>query len=245
MYDSDFFTYTDRIAARSAAHLLPLVQRCFQPRSVVEFGCANGAWLKVWGDLGVADYIGVDGHWVDTDRLLIESSRFIAHDLSEPLRLGRTFDFVQSLEVAEHLPPASADTFVDTLAAHGRTILFSAAPPGDGGLHHVNEQPYEYWRDLFDQRGYRMVDLIRPQVIGNRSIEPWYRYNCFVFAHQSILADLPEQIQTHEISANARVPDVSPLVFRIRKAMLRKLPVRAVDCLSRLYMRMSRLRHRS
>ncbi|MDP6884692.1 MAG: hypothetical protein QF830_11185, partial [Rhodospirillales bacterium] len=43
-----------------------------------------------------------------------------------------------SLEVAEHLPPDAAETFVATLVAHGRLVLFSAAPPGQGGLNHVN-----------------------------------------------------------------------------------------------------------
>jgi hypothetical protein len=34
-----------------------------------------------------------------------------------------------SLEVAEHLPPGVAQTFVDALVRHGSVVLFSAAIP--------------------------------------------------------------------------------------------------------------------
>jgi hypothetical protein len=33
-------------------------------------------------------------------------------------------------------------------------VLFSAAPPGQGGEHHVNERTYEFWRGLFARHGY-------------------------------------------------------------------------------------------
>ena len=47
-----------------------------------------------------------------------------------------------------------ADTFVQNLVRHASgAILFSAAPPGQGGEFHVNEQPYEYWRGKFQRCG--------------------------------------------------------------------------------------------
>jgi hypothetical protein len=80
---------------------------------------------------------------VETARLAMPAKHFAAFDLSRPFRLGRRFDLVQSLEVAEHIPPAQTEIFVDNLAAHGDVILFSAAVPGQGGEFHVNEQPYD------------------------------------------------------------------------------------------------------
>jgi SAM-dependent methyltransferase len=114
-------------------------------RSVVDFGCGSGVWLAAWQRLVVDDVIGVDGEQARSS-LKISAERFLAADLRKPIRLGRRFDLAQSLEVAEHLPPQSASVFVETLTTHAPLILFSAAVPGQGGEHHVNEQPPEYWR---------------------------------------------------------------------------------------------------
>ena len=120
---------------------------------MVDFGCAEGVWLSAWRDAGVQDVLGLDGDYVDRRRLLIPQERFHAVDLSQPIDLGRRFDLAQSLEVAEHLPAAAARHFVATITRHSSLALFSAAPPGQGGAHHVNEQPYGYWRDLFAEIG--------------------------------------------------------------------------------------------
>ena len=101
----------------------------------------------------------VDGPYVDRRRLLIDPGDFHAADLAAPIGLGRRFDLVQSLEVAEHLPAAKAEQFVDMLTTHGHCVMFSAAVPGQGAENHVNEQPAEYWRAIFGERGYGAVDF--------------------------------------------------------------------------------------
>jgi hypothetical protein len=106
---------------------------------------------------------------------------------------------VQSLEVAEHVPATAAQTFVDCLVAHAPVVLFSAAVPGQGGDNHVNEQPYEYWRSLFADRGYRMYDFLRPQIVGTKAAH-WYRYNTFLFATRSV----PAQIESSLVGGTIR-----------------------------------------
>ena len=68
--------------------------------------------------------MGVDGDYVSADRLVIPKERFAAFDLSEPIRLGRRFDLVQTLEVAEHMPASKAEIFMDSLVAHSDVMLF-------------------------------------------------------------------------------------------------------------------------
>ena len=87
---------------------------------------------------------GLDGPFVNRNELLIPNERFSVAELTGPISLGRQFDLVQSLEVAEHLPKTSAERFVQTLVTHGTRVLFSAAIPGQGGENHINEQPLEY-----------------------------------------------------------------------------------------------------
>jgi 2-polyprenyl-3-methyl-5-hydroxy-6-metoxy-1,4-benzoquinol methylase len=136
----------------------------FPINSVLDVGCATGTSLAAWLEAGVPDIRGIDGSYVDPSQLDIEERLFTAGDLSLPISLNRTFDLVQSLEVAEHINPDAAATFVDTLVQHSNgLILFSAAPPGQGGESHINERPYDFWRRLFGHRGYEPFDYIRPR----------------------------------------------------------------------------------
>ena len=117
---------------------------------------------------------GVDGPYVDRCKLLIDAGDFHAADLAAPIDLGRQFDLVQSLEVAEHLPAAKAEQFVETLTAHGSRILFSAAVPGQGGENHINEQLPDYWRALPKAGLFRVRLSSSPGLRGpcNRSMVP-------------------------------------------------------------------------
>src|SRR5262249_37347034 len=83
-------------ARRSARVVLPLVLEFVRPRSVIDVGCGLGTWLAVFREHGVADVWGVDGDYVDRERLEIPAGRFLAHDLSQPLPLGRSFALVVS-----------------------------------------------------------------------------------------------------------------------------------------------------
>ena len=95
--------------------------------SVVDVGCGLGFFCESFIAHGVSDVIGVDGHYVDTERLRFPKDQFIPANLEEPLSLNRTFDLAVCLEVAEHLKPASAPAIVDSLCRHGDIVLFSGA----------------------------------------------------------------------------------------------------------------------
>jgi SAM-dependent methyltransferase len=147
----------------------------------VDVGCGIGTWLQAFVELGIEDLLGVDGDYVDRSKLLISWSRFLAWDLSRPLKIDRKFDLVMSLEVAEHLPEASARDFVASLTSLGDAILFSAAIPHQAGTHHVNEQWPDYWRDLFGEVGYEMVDCLRARIWDDEAIASSYRQNAFLY----------------------------------------------------------------
>jgi len=196
MSTSEFYTYAfyegkREGARRSAREILPVVLAWIRPRSIVDVGCGTGAWLSVCRELGIEDYVGIDGEHVQEATLEIDRDRFRSFDLTKPLRLGREFDLVMSLEVAEHLPRASAPAFVDFLSSLGPVILFSAAVPLQGGANHLNEQWPEYWARLFSARGYVVIDCLRERVWANPNVEPWYAQNIFVYVRHSHLARFP------------------------------------------------------
>ena len=242
-YNDIYYRYINQGSLRSARLLLPLISRYFLVRSVVDFGAGQGAWLRAWEDLGTHDVTGLDGEYVNRSSLLVDANRFVAADLTKPIRLNRTFDLVQSLEVAEHLPAAAASTFIDNLVAHGSVVLFSAAAPGQGGEHHVNERPYSCWRDLFHERHYTALDMIRPVLARDVRVEPWYRYNSFVFVKDDLLPLLPAELRRLQILPNQDIADVSPPLYKLRKALFRPLPPSVITQFARLkkhwYVRMS------
>jgi SAM-dependent methyltransferase len=231
-YDSVFYRYQREGAIRSARALLPHMIRELRVHSVLDVGCGAGAWLAAYGDLGITDSIGVDGDYVDRSMLLVPPSRFIPRDIAVPFDLARQFDLVQCLEVGEHVPSAASATLVDNIVRHGKHVLFSAAVPGQGGEDHINEQPYGFWRTLFAQRRFRLYDFLRPRIQNEVGIEPWYRHNILFFAHDDVIENLAQAIISAHVPNDAPIRDFASQGYRLRRALLRFLPAKAVSSLS-------------
>lgn len=182
-YDDEFFRIVTDTGRASAAQVVPLVVAWLAPRSVVDVGCGEGAWLEAFAAAG-CDVVGIDGAHVETQRLLIPRDAFVARDLEQPLGglLGeRRFDLAVSLEVAEHLAPERADSFVDDLVTLSDRVLFSAAVPGQGGYGHRNEQPHEYWTTRFEDCGFAVSTALRRRIADNPDVASWYRANLALF----------------------------------------------------------------
>ncbi|GMU44566.1 MAG: methyltransferase domain-containing protein [Xanthomonadales bacterium] len=240
VYDEAFLRYTDQSSRHAARAIASLLREPLAITSVLDIGCARGTWLSEWAALGAVDIQGVDGDYVARDRLAIPVERFRAHDLARPLGLGRRYDLVQSLEVAEHIPAAASDIFVANLCVHASgLVLFSAAPPGQGGEHHVNEQPYDYWRAKFRVHGYHAHDCIRPRVADDPAISYWYRYNAFLYVRADRCASLPVAIAATRIADHAPLPDLAPGLFRLRRQLVRLLPPPLRDGIARLKARVA------
>jgi SAM-dependent methyltransferase len=206
-----------RQGSRSSAQVVvPLIMGAVPVQSVVDVGCGLGAWLKVFSEHGVDDIQGIDGDYVDRQELEIPESRFLAHDLTRPLRLPKRYDLVVSLEVGEHLPQESADDFVDTLTSLGSVVMFSAAIPTQGGNFHVNEQWPTYWAEKFRHRGYVVVDYIRPKIWHDPRVQWWYAQNKLVFVDETVLGRYPELEEQSRYAEYAPLSLVHPEPFLFR-----------------------------
>lgn len=181
-YTTEFYNSLRGASRRSAEAVVPIILPLVQPKSIVDVGCGDGTWLATFRDFGVDDTVGLDGDYVDRRQLQIPQHQFRATDLSLPFGLPRTFDLAVSLEVAEHLPPQSAEVFVDSLTKLAPVVLFSAAIPLQGGTQHLNEQWPDYWAALFKTRGYLAIDCIRGRIWANERVEWYYAQNILLFA---------------------------------------------------------------
>jgi len=223
-YDALFYEYQQIGSARSARAVLPNVVDLLGPQSVLDVGCGAGAWLAECERLHILDIAGVDGEYVDRSILMFHANTFTTRDIAKPFDFRRQYDLVQCLEVGEHVPAHSSEILVDNIVRHGKRILFSAAVPGQGGEDHINEQPYEFWRDLFQSRGYRLFDFIRPAIQKAPDVEPWYRYNILFFAHDDVIGSLPAAVTNYRIPDESVIRDFSPMPYRIQKMIVRLLP---------------------
>lgn len=226
-YDVDFFDGVLGSAGKSASPFLDSVLNVALggkiPTSVLDVGCGPGVWLAEWGRIGVRDIVGVDGDYVPPTALAIPPSAFRPTDISRPFDLRQRFDLVECLEVAEHIPAADSETLIDNLCRHGDLILFSAAIPGQGGRFHVNEQPYEYWRSKFAARGYAAFDTVRRPVLGMKHIEPWYRYNSFVFANEAGQQRLSVRARQDITEPSTPLTIVAPRLWSLRCSVRARL----------------------
>jgi SAM-dependent methyltransferase len=191
LYNQAFFDSLLEGARGSARQVIPLILEWLQPQSVVDVGCGLGAWLSVFRELGIQDYLGIDGDYVDHSQLQIPAETFLAKDLTQSLRLERRFDLAVSLEVAEHLPAESANTLIESLIGLSDVVLFSAAVPFQGGTGHLNEQWASYWVKLFDQYGYVAIDCLRQRLWSNEHVQPWYIQNLLLFVNSNQLEHYP------------------------------------------------------
>jgi len=203
-YSAKYFDAIKPLARSSAQVIVPMLLKLLSPRSVVDFGCGSGSWLAVFIESGVADVLGIDGEWIPEETLDIPKERFMPLDLENPVNLHRQFDLVLALEVAEHLSPSSADTFVDNLTKAGPVVLFSAAIPFQGGPHHVNEQWPGYWIDKFIKRNYSVIDCIRKRVWSDPRVSWFYAQNSFVFARRETIEKTPSL--SRELSEDSDLP---------------------------------------
>ena len=177
LFASDELGMASLHPSRKVAKIIELVR----PGTVVDIGCGTGLTLRQFLDMGIAA-VGVEA-----SRAAIRASRhpdlIKRHDLRRELDLGRRFELVWCFEVAEHIHPRYVDIFVDNLCRHSDTITLSAAPPGQGGEGHFNEQPQSYWVLQFEKRGYRLHAEWTAQM---KAVNEFYSENMMVFCNRPL-----------------------------------------------------------
>jgi len=187
IYDRDFLLEViDQPSTAAAPVIAASVVRDLAPTSILDVGCGSGSMLLAFRDLGLS----TKGFEFAAPALSFCKDRMldvIKVDLRNPdsEHLPRDFSVVLSMEVAEHLPRRSAEGYVELLCGSAPVVVFTAAPPGQGGTDHLNEQPMEYWIQLFEQKEYApdkvLSDAWRREWDTSGKVTSWYTDNLMVF----------------------------------------------------------------
>jgi SAM-dependent methyltransferase len=118
------------------------------PGAVIDLGAGTGVYVEELLN------VGVPAHGYDPTELQTRPDLVTTCDMQE---VDSTAPVVLCLEVAEHIPEDQSGQVVESLwrcCEPGGHVIFSAAPPGQGGVGHINCQPPEYWRKLALAQGF-------------------------------------------------------------------------------------------
>ncbi|TWT54671.1 hypothetical protein Pla22_23210 [Rubripirellula amarantea] len=182
-YEGDFYEGRRERTLHTCQAVWEILSNTIPIKSAVDFGCGTGTWLATGREHGVERTVGFEGLWVSDNLLDSPEIKLIRQDLEDRISTDESFDLAISLEVAEHLSPERADSFVADICGVAPCVLFGAAIPLQGGVDHVNEQWQSNWARRFMKHGYRPIDLVRPRIWNDSKIPFYYRQNTLFYAN--------------------------------------------------------------
>lgn len=116
------------------------------PSSVLDIGCGPGHFVESLRDKGL------NATGLDIDERVIGKSYLQQKSLFD---MTEAAEVTMCIEVAEHIENKHSDTIVDKVyAATEKTLIWTAAQVGQGGIGHINCQPKEYWAEKLVNKGF-------------------------------------------------------------------------------------------
>lgn len=154
VYDAVYYAnYSDEME-QSTIGIAESMIKHLNPHSIVDIGCGSGEVLSEFAKRGI-QACGADFSPAALAICRNKGLTVCSLDIEDVHSLPNwRADVALSIEVAEHLPAGLADHYAGVLTAIAqKAILITAAPPGQGGTDHVNEQPKAYWIEKFKSVG--------------------------------------------------------------------------------------------
>ena len=192
--DIDYF-YDDRFSAGIllgkpwAESFCDIVLKIFNPRSIIDFGCGTGDILAHFQARGISVF-GIDGSKACLKCLTISKNNFMLFDLRNRYKSNKKYDICICFEVGEHIEEKYSERLVENLTQSSSTILFTAAPPGQNGEHHINLKPREWWVEKFLEYSFSFDKQLTNRLIKDMekipNIQPCYVNNLMVFKSEEV-----------------------------------------------------------
>lgn len=186
--EDSFYDDTRKHKDASIRAAAQLILETFSPQSVADIGCGEGLFLRTLAEQGVK-VIGCDISEAAI-RLAPDTFTVFQADATKPIRFNHRFDVCICVEIAEHIPNRYSKTLVQNVTSASDVAFFTAAPPWQGGVGHINEQPAEFWVRLFAEEGYELdqatTDTLK-QRMKEANVVFWLPQNLMIFRKKAAL----------------------------------------------------------
>lgn len=145
------------------------------PTTVVDFGAGAGHYCRFLNQTGHISCLAFDGSSAAPEYTDGVVQTML---LDQPIDLGRSFDWVMCIEVAEHIPREYEATFLDNLRRHAREgLIISWSEHGGGGVH-PNARPWGEVLELLSAAHFRHDEAATADI---RTRISWLRGAVHVF----------------------------------------------------------------
>ncbi|CAG2240315.1 unnamed protein product [Mytilus edulis] len=159
--------------------LIPALSDFLQGKTVASFGDGTGQYKNELLKLKkIKSYDSYDGGPFSEE----ESKGNVKYmDLTIPQYGLPVWDWVMSIEVAEHIPKQYESIFLDNIFRHAKEgVILSWAVPGQGGLNHVNNRPISYVIKVMNSSGFQL-DKSSSQLLQNSCSFKHLKRNLYVY----------------------------------------------------------------
>ena len=144
--------------------------------TIIDLGCGKGDYVKNLRRNGISTD-GLDGNPHTKDWL----DNALIHDLSKEITFEKKYNWVLSLEVAEHLPKQFEENYIANVHNNNLDgVVLSWAVAGQGGWGHFNEQNNDYVINLFEKMGYSYDEKSSNFLRDGCSLS-WFKNTIMVF----------------------------------------------------------------
>ena len=170
VYTKEYFEKIQQEEGLQAFRLERILYDLYKPRSVIDWGCANGLYLEPFMTENGCEVLGIENASVAIE-MRHPDIRIIKADMTQSISLtpvnmqpvgvdlsapANKFDMALCIEVLEHIEEKYAKVAIENICRSSDRLVVSIAREWQTGLGHVNLKPIEYWIQKFGWHGFRV-----------------------------------------------------------------------------------------
>lgn len=172
IYTKEYFEKIQQEESLQAFRLERILYDLYKPKSVIDWGCANGLYLEPFMTENGCKVLGIENSPVAIE-MKHPDITVLQADMTEkvflmpmikkgqPLGVGEglinvKFDMALCIEVLEHIEEPYAKVAIANLCSSSDRLVVSIAREWQTGPGHVNLKPIEYWIQKFGWNGFRV-----------------------------------------------------------------------------------------
>jgi SAM-dependent methyltransferase len=129
--------------------------KTFNIKSAVDIGCGPGGVVKQFIQRGI-DVVGIDGDHLCPREESVQKVTVIHDYTVGPYKCDPVRDLAWCVEFVEHVEKKYMPNFIETFKTC-KYVTMTHAFPGQGGHHHVNCMPPEYWVGAMEANGFELL----------------------------------------------------------------------------------------